>query len=184
MVSRLVEPSVLGGVDRALQYLQFVQGLELEPGMVNFFLREKDLVYPRLADRIDRLNGQLQLHLQACQDCLFLENQRSVQIFAAPLEPRLHIDGFCDIRANPIAIVVDPGRIDSQDWLGLVVHEYAHAITGTVGHGPKFAAILQHLCLGLGLLVTPLDLLTEQQLCSYPPCRQTADPLAFWLSQQ
>jgi hypothetical protein len=184
MVGRLVEPIVLSGVDRALQYLQFVQGFELESGMVNLFLREKDVVYPRLLDRIDWLNYQMRLHLQACQDCLFSENQRSVQILAAPLEPRLHIDGFCDIRANPITIVVDPGRIDSQDWLGLVVHEYAHAVTGTVGHGPKFAAILQHLCLGLGLMATHPDLLTEQQLCSYPPCRQTADPLAFWLSQQ
>lgn len=179
-----MEPSVLGGVDRALQYLQFVQRFELESGMINLFLREKGLVYPRLADRIDGLNRQMNAHLLACQDCLFPENQRSVQIFAAPLEPRLHIDGFCDIRANPIAIVVDPGRIESEDWLGLVVHEYAHAITGTVGHGPKFGAILQHLCLGLGLVTTNSDLLTEQQLCSYPPCRQTADPLAFWLSQQ
>jgi hypothetical protein len=180
----LVEPIILGGVDRALQYLQFVQGFELEPGMVNLFLREKDLVYPRLVERIDWLNYQMRLHLQDCQDCLFPENQRSVQILAAPLDPRLQIDGFCDIRAHPITIVVDPGRIDSQDWLGLVVHEYAHAITGTVGHGPKFGAILQHLCLGLGLVATHPELLTEQQLCSYPPCRQTSDPLAFWLSQQ
>jgi hypothetical protein len=184
MVDRLTELSRLNSADRALQYLQFVQSFELEPGMINLFGQEKDWIYPRLMARIDRLNQQMKLHLMACQDCLFPENQRPVQIFSAPLEPCLQIDGFCDIRASPITIVVDPGRIDSQDWLGLVVHEYAHAITGTSGHGRKFAAILQHLCLGLGLVVTSLDLLTEDQLRSYPPCRQTADPLAFWLSQQ
>jgi hypothetical protein len=171
-------------LDKALAYLGFVQDFELEPGMVNFLEQERAVAYPWLANQIDPINQQLQAHLQACQDCFFPENQRLVQIFAAPINPRLKIDGFCDIRANPITILVDPGRIEPRDWLGLVAHEYAHAITGTVGHSPKFAGILQHICIGLGLGLTSLELLTEKQLCSAPPCRQTLDPIAFWLGQQ
>jgi hypothetical protein len=171
-------------MNSALAYLDFVQCFELEPGMVNLLQRERAIAYPWLVSQIDQVNQQLQTHLLACQECFFTENQRSVQIFAAPLNPCLKIDGFCDIRTNPITILVDPGRIEPRDWLGLVAHEYAHAITGTVGHSPKFAGILQHICIGLGLGLTSLELLTEKQLCSAPPCRQTPDPIAFWLGQQ
>lgn len=132
-----------------------------------------------MAANIDRINEVLNQHLIACQDCFFPENRVSAIVLAAPINPELQIDAFCNVRVDPQAIVVDVGRIVPDDWLKVVVHEYAHAVIGSSGHSPRYGAVLQHLCLGLGLDL-PMLSLSETDLRGLPYCRSTIDPTRFW----
>jgi hypothetical protein len=165
-------------ITQPLDYLHRIQQFELEPDMIH--LRWSDQAQIWMAANFDRLNAILNQHLISCQDCFFPENRVSAIVFAAPINPQLRIDAFCNVRVDPQAIVVDVGRIVPADWLKVVAHEYAHAVVGSAGHSPRYASVLQHLCLGLGLDLLPLPWPGEEALQGWPHCRPTIDPIRFW----
>jgi hypothetical protein len=151
--------------------------------MINRRLAESD----RLAEfgrsaaaQCDRANRVLSQHLITCQDCFHPANRCGVQVFAAPIDPNWRVDAFCNVRVDPATIVFDVGRVVPEDWLKVVAHEYAHAIVGGAGHSPRYGAVLQHLCLGLGFDLLPMPDWREADLQVFPACRSTLDPLAFW----
>ena len=170
----------MGHLDRTLAYLQFVQQFELESGMINFLAGLEPIAYPWMAENIDRVNRILEQDLLACQSCFSPSNCCAARIFAAPIAPHYQTDGFCNIRVQPATIIIDVGRIVPEDWLQVVVHEYAHAMVGRAGHTLEFATIVSHLCLGLGVKSTPVNIISEVELKSYPPCCPSPDPILFW----
>jgi hypothetical protein len=169
-------------LNRGYEYLDAVQHLALEPGMVDVEEQWRDRVCTWIGDRIDVVNAKLNADLQACHDCFHPQERRQMQILATPLAGNYGIDGLCNIRVNPIVILIDVGRIPPDDWLSVVVHEYAHAHLAAPGHDQHFLKVISHLCLGLGLnwhlpLWEPgMDVL----LRNWPHCDATTDPLAFW----
>ena len=178
---------------RGLDYLHHVRTLALEPDIVNMFDRSTDAsadrqrqytaIYTWIGLHINTVNAELNACLNACQECFQLGERPAVQIFAAPLTPSYGIDGVCNLRTNPITILVDTGRVDSKDWLGLVAHEYTHAYVGSPGHQHSFFTVLSHLCLGLGFEPPPWKSGSEQQLRSWPPGRPLPNSVSFWLGQ-
>jgi hypothetical protein len=165
--------------DRGLDYLYVARSLALEPDMVDlmFDLEARSPICDWIGDRIDQVNATLQHYLQACHHCFHISEQPDIQIFAVPLSSRFGIDGLCNLNTQPISLLLDVGRVLPQDWLALVVHEYAHAHAGSPGHHAEFAASLAHLCLGLAIASPPS---LENQLRTHPPYCSTIDPLAFW----
>jgi hypothetical protein len=165
--------------DRGLDYLYVARSMALEPDMVDlmFDLEARSPVCSWIGGRIDQVNTTLQHYLQACHQCFHTSEQPHIQILAVPLASRFGIDGLCNLKTEPISLLLDVGRVVPQDWLALVVHEYAHAHAGSPGHHGEFAASLAHLCLGLAIASPPR---VENQLRVYPPYRSTIDPLAFW----
>jgi hypothetical protein len=176
-------PAITPQAQAGLAYLERLRQFELEPGMIDFWGGQADRhhLYAQLTTYSPQLNATLQRHLQACANCFYPEHQVPLEIYAAPLVPTLGIDAFCNIRLRPGVIVIDLGRVIAADWLPVVAHEYAHGMVGSVGHSPRFAQVVGHLCLGLGLAV-PSAPLSEAQLRSYPPCQATLCPLDFWRS--
>ncbi|BAZ51574.1 hypothetical protein NIES4103_42310 [Nostoc sp. NIES-4103] len=167
---------------RGLDYLYRTRSLALEPDMV-------DVVYDQskripictwIGNHIDAVNAQLNACLQACHNCFHPWEQCAIQIFAAPLANSFGIDGLCNLQTDPITILIDVGRVIPEDWHLLVIHEYAHAHAGSPGHHQKFAQSLAHLCLGFAIAPPTYQLGMEVSLRSYPDCRPTQDPLAFW----
>lgn len=165
-----------------LEYLYGVRRLALEPDMIDlvYDLDQRVPVCLWINDQIDAINTQLNLHLQSCHDCFHSWEQCQIQIFAAPLAQSFGLDGVCNLQTNPMTILVDVGRVVPQDWLLLVIHEYAHAHAGLPGHHEQFARSLTHLCLGMGIPVPSWQPDREQEFRSYPYCTPTRDPLAFW----
>ena len=164
---------------RGLEYLQTLQGLALDPAMVDVLhnLRDRTAICTWIGLYHGPLNVQLQTYLQACQECFHLQSRPPVQIFAVPLASAFGLDGVCNSAMHPTTILVDLGRVLPQDWLRLVTHEYAHAQVGAPGHHAAFVAVLSHLCLGLGLEAPPP---TATDWPHWPRCQPTLDPLAFW----
>jgi hypothetical protein len=167
-----------------MAYLKHVQQLALEPAMVDVFdLCRRSEVCTWIGTFIDQVNATLKTYLEACHACFRTWERRSLQIWAAPLEQSFGIDGLCNLKTRPMTILIDVGRVVQQDWLGLVIHEYAHAHLGTPGHTPEFAAVLAHLCLGLGLATPIWQPGQEAMLRHWPHCQPTPNPLAFWMGQ-
>ena len=164
---------------RGLDYLYVMRGLALDPEMVDlmFDLNTRSPICTWIGDRVDQVNASLQECLQTCHHCFHTADQPTIQIFAVPLASCFGIDGLCNLSTTPITLLIDVGRVMPQDWLALVVHEYAHAYAGSPGHHSGFARSLAHLCLALAIADPPT---TEDQLRVYPPYRSTSDPLAFW----
>ncbi len=129
---------------------------------------------------IEQVNQILAVHLQACHACFHAGQQPRLQIFAAPLAQSFAIEALCNFNTDPMTLLIDVGRVVPTDWLGLVVHEYAHAHAGSPGHHQAFAAALTHLCLGLAIAPPAIQPGQEESLRFYPHCRPTGDPLAFW----
>jgi hypothetical protein len=167
-------------VESISDYLQQLRRFELEPGMIDRRGIDQTDADVRLMATIAHSNRILGQHLIACQDCFYPTNRRAVQVWAAPIHPDFKIDAFCNIRVDPATIVFDVGRVVAADWLKVVAHEYAHAIVGESGHSPRYAAILQHLCLGLGFDVLPVAAWGEADLQVFPACRAAIDPRQFW----
>jgi hypothetical protein len=174
---------------RGWQYLDRVRQLTPEPGMVELSdeISDRIRICTWIGDRIDGINLELTDYLEACHQCFPVAQRQNIQIFAAPLASRLGVDGLCNILLDPIAILIDVGRVKPEDWLGLVVHEYAHAHLKSPGHDRRFLEVLVHLCLGLGL-VPPVCAASWEldpaansvQLRNWPHCTSTPNPLAFW----
>ncbi|MBD2529252.1 hypothetical protein H6G97_06565 [Nostoc flagelliforme FACHB-838] len=170
---------------RGRDYLHLVQGLALEPGMVDVFdnLRDRIPICTWIGENINTINAQINTYLGLCHECFHPQERRHIQIFAVPIAQSFGIDGLCNILINPITILVDVGRVAPRDWFGVVVHEYAHAHLGDFGHNEQFANILSHLCLGLGLEPPYWEAGMEATLRSWPHCKSTIDPLEFWIGQ-
>ena len=152
---------------------------------VLYDLRDCPAICTWIGHHIDGINAELYRHLLACYSCFYAQNRRSIQVLAAPLSPAFGIDAQCNILAHPIAILIDVGRVAPQDWLAIVVHEYAHAQVGHPGHNQEFFEVLAHLCLGLGLEPPHWQpglsgVALENELRYWPHCQPLADPLAFW----
>jgi hypothetical protein len=198
--------------NRGVEYLEMVRGFALEarmldvlePGFGNTGYSFGDgSRFPGIASRsqgitsltqvsickwigenIHTVNAQLNAYLQACHECFHPQERRDIRVFAVPLAQSLGIDGFCNILIVPTTILIDVGRVAPTDWLSLVVHEYAHAHVGTSGHNQQFATVLCHLCLGLGLEPPTWEAVTmESSLRTWPYCKSTINPLAFWIGE-
>jgi hypothetical protein len=178
-------------LERGSEYLEAVRCLALMPSMVDVI--EDRGLHDRLCAwigmYIDAINAELQACLELCHACFHPPERRSIQILATPLARRFGVDGLCNIESDPIAILIDVGRVAPSDWLKLVAHEYAHAHLGSPGHDRRFLAILEHLCLGLGLQPPsfPSEISGSEmaaKLQNWPDCRSLPDPLAFWMGKQ
>lgn len=134
-----------------------------------------------IGQHVHRLNQQLDRLTQSCRECFFDNTCPDVQTWAFPLDWALAADsevvGLCSLKTTPAALVIDVGQIHPDDWLGVVAHEFAHAISGA-GHGLEFQNALNHLCIGLGL-PPPKTLWDEQILQQWPPYRPVHQP-KFW----
>lgn len=166
---------------RGVEYLRVMQSFVLDPAMVDVMenLRDRMTICTWIGENIDVVNQALQCCLEACHECFYPEVRQAVRIFAVPLAQSFGLDGLCNISTIPITILVDAGRVAPQNWLSIVAHEYAHAHLGSPGHHQDFAAVLFHLCLGLGL-ETPRAQMDATILRSWPPYPSILDPLAFW----
>jgi hypothetical protein len=167
---------------RGLDYLYGVRSLALEPEMIAI-VHDVDQRLPIctwIGTHIEVVNAALTTCLRACQACFHPWEQSVAQIYAAPLAQSFGLDGVCNLQTDPITILVDVGRVVPEDWLRLVVHEYAHAQTGCPGHHEQFARSLTHLCLGLGITPPYYQAGMEFQLRFHPAYRTTQKPLDFW----
>ncbi len=172
---------------RGLDYLYGVRSLALTPDLVDLIdQRQEEWHIPIctwIGQNIDAVNTQLNRYLEACHQCFYAGEAPSVQIFAAPLARQAGIDALCNLDTQPITLLIDVGRVVPEDWLLLVVHEYAHAHARSPGHHQQFARSLAHLCLGLEIPLPPDQGDPQTWLPFYPYCRSTQDPLAFWQGQ-
>lgn len=168
---------------RGYEYLNGVRQLALEPDMVDISDNPivRDRIYCWIGHHIDSINAELNACLEACHGCFHPELRRPMQIWAAPLAQEFGIDGFCNILIDPTVILIDVGRIAPQDWLSIVVHEYAHGHLDSPGHDQRFFQVLSHLCLGLGLEPPVWQSDIETYLRNWPHCPSMANPLAFWM---
>jgi hypothetical protein len=170
---------------QGLDYLYAMQRFLLEPGMIDviYHSQYRDPVCVWIGNHIHKVNAELNKALQSCHDCFHDWQRQPFQVFAVPIANRFGIDAFCNIRANPVTILVDVGRVIPEDWLALVAHEYAHAYVGSPGHHEDFVKVLTHLCLGLGFEPPPPSTSMKTLLRSWPQCHPTRDPLAFWMGK-
>ncbi|NEP02693.1 MAG: hypothetical protein F6K58_29395 [Symploca sp. SIO2E9] len=168
---------------RGYKYLKAVRQFALEPDMLNVIdsLSECDRIYRWIGNHIDAINTELNACLEACHGCFHEFARRPMRILAAPLAQNYGIDGLCNVLSNPVVILVDVGRTAPQDWLSIVIHEYAHAHLGVPGHDQRFFDVVTHLCLGLGLQPPQPQPGLETYLRNWPHCASTANPLAFWM---
>lgn len=166
---------------RGLDYLYFMRSLSPEPDAIDVLFSPalRTPICTSIGTYITTINTRLNLCLQACHDCLHPWQRPQVQIFATPLAAAFGLDGLCNLKTQPITILVDVGRVWPDDWLALVAHEYAHACLNQPGHCNQFAQLISHLASGLHL---PPPLLPSPSWHHFPPYRSTPDPLAFWLS--
>jgi len=167
---------------RGLDYLYGVRSLALEPEMIDrvYDLEQRIAICSWIGKHIEAVNTQLSACLQACHECFHSEERPLIQIFAAPLAQSFGLDAFCNFQTNPISILIDVGRVMPEDWLLVVIHEYAHAHAGSPGHHQQFARSLAHLCLGLEIAPPAYYPGIEDSLRFYPGYPSTQDPLAFW----
>ncbi|NJP11344.1 MAG: hypothetical protein HC866_19255 [Leptolyngbyaceae cyanobacterium RU_5_1] len=182
MVGNLLITTSADPFTRGLDYLYGARSLALDPEMVDvvYDLDRRIPICTWIGNHIAAVNGFLTTCLQACHDCFHPDQRRPAQIFAAPLAESFGIDGVCNLQTDPITLLIDVGRVVPEDWLALVIHEYAHAHAGSPGHHQEFARSLAHLCLGLEIAPPSGQPSLEASLRFYPNCRPTHDPLMFW----
>lgn len=101
-----------------------------------------------------------------------------LRIWAAPLASYAGIDGFFNAQAQPPTLVIDPSRARPDHWLRLVVHEAAHALSPTPGHGVDYGTHLNRLCLALDLPLPPDG--TAATLRQWPPYQPHPQGCDFW----
>jgi hypothetical protein len=164
-----------------VEYLDKISAILPDLQMVDVManLRDRVSICTWIGKSIGAVNLQLQADLRACDECFNVVDRRSIQIFAVPFAASVRLDGFCNIEITPTTILVDVGRVAPADWLALVAHEYAHAHLGISGHDAKYARILGHLCLGLGL-PNRSSMQNDIELYYWPPYPPVLDPLEFW----
>jgi hypothetical protein len=171
---------------RGLDYLYGVRSLALAPEMVClvYDLTHRVSICTWIGNHIEAVNMQLNAYLQACHDCFHPWEQPEIQIFAAPLAQSFGLDALCNFQTQPLTILIDVGRVEPEDWLLLVAHEYAHAHAGSPGHHHQFGQSLDHVCLGLEIAPPTYEPGMESCLRFYPGCLPTPDPLMFWRGER
>jgi hypothetical protein len=132
---------------------------------------------------IHHLNQQLAAILVDLLNCFQPQARPAVQVFAAPIAPKVGLDGFCNLHTQPITLVIDPSRVIQADWPHLVAHELAHAVALTAGHDARFYQALSYLCLAQDLPQPPPASLDSSILRYWPPCRLLPQPNRFWLGE-
>lgn len=169
----------------ASQYFRQVRQVAIEPSWIAIANPDDQhlAVQTWIGGHIHSVNQSLQTILNTLLASLQPADRPAVSIFAAPIAPKVGVDGFCNLKTQPITLVVDPSRVVVADWPHLVAHELAHAIAQAAGHGPRFHQALAHLCLAEGLPQPPADSLHSGVLPYWPPCRSQPQPLNFWLGQ-
>jgi hypothetical protein len=182
LAGNLLITSSVDPFDRGLDYLYGARSVALDPEMVDlvYDLDDRIPICTWIGNHIQAVNAHLAVYVQACHACFHPWEQPTIQIVAAPLAQSFGIEGFCNLKTVPTTLLIDVGRVVAEDWLMLVVHEYAHAQAGSPGHHQEFARSLAHLCLGLAIAPPSWQPGMEESLRSYPNCRRTQDPLAFW----
>jgi hypothetical protein len=183
-------------VEYGLKYLKTISSISLVPAMVDLEEIAPSFAYlpgtalqteilTWIGNNIDSINARLLGYLQACHNCFHPYQRPQVEIWATPIASRFAIDAICNVETKPRAILIDVGRIAPSDWLKIVAHEYVHAQLGYPGHGDAFLAVLEHLCLGLG--IEPPDYHPqmsaserEVSLQKWPPCNLVERPIDFW----
>jgi len=167
--------------ERGLAYLQQAASLALEPDMVYIpdGLGDRIRLCTWVDTHIQATNARLDQLLLRCHQCFYPQQQRPIRILAVPLAEKYGIDGCCNINLLPVTMLLDVGRVNPEDWLRLVVHEYAHAYVGHPGHQEDFVQVLTHLCLGLGLPAPP-STATDASLRHWPHYQPVPFPLHFW----
>lgn len=172
-------------VVRASAYFRWVRQLSIQPSWIA--IANPDDQHLAVQTWIGRHIHIVNQHLQTILDGLLAgiqpADRPAVQILAAPIAPRVGVDGFCNLQTQPMTLVVDPSRVVVADWPHLVAHELAHAIAQAAGHGPRFHQVLSHLCMAEGWPQPPADSLHNGVLSYWPPCRSHPQPLDFWLGQ-
>jgi len=168
---------------RGLDYLYELRSWLPEPDLIDVMLDPGDRipVCSWIGANIGGLNASLEGLLLDCQACLLPCLRPEVRLFAAPLAAGFGLDGICCLpvaaaKLEPILIILDLGALEPHDWLSLLVHEYAHAISATPGHGTSFQQCLSLLCRALDLAL-PLSTPNWHSLPAYLP---RLDRLAFW----
>lgn len=167
-------------VMRATAYLAQVRQRSPDPSWIKMPHRHHQYgaALTWIGNHIDNLNGTFQEILEHLINC-WPEHQRiPLELWAAPLDPDLGIDGFCCFHCQPMTLVVDPGRIAIDHWPQLVGHELAHAMAHSPGHGESFQRALSHLCIAQGWPLPPGH---GDHLKSWPPCQPHPQPQQFWL---
>lgn len=166
---------------RAARYLQILRDLAINPYWIGLSEPGADCsaALEGLGAHISDLNCQVNTLLQDCLACFHRAQQPVVQIFAAPILPRVGIDGFCNLKVHPITLMVDPSRAVPADWHRLVIHEVAHGVARSAGHGDEFRAALAHLCLAFDLPAPPPEAVVHQ-VQTWPPYRPNCDRAHFW----
>ena len=170
---------------RAVQYLGVIRDLAINPAWIGLSDAGADCStgLEWLGTHLDSLNCRLNDVLQDCLECFHAEQRPAVQIFAAPILPKAGIDGFCNLTVCPITLVIDPSRVDSSEWHKLVIHELAHGVAQSAGHGENFRQALAHLCLAYDLPEPPLVATLEDQaqpLRSWPPYTVRLATATLW----
>jgi hypothetical protein len=165
---------------KSAQYLGVVRDLSINPYWVGLSEQGSDcsVALNWLASHIGSINRELDAILQDCLGCFHAGQRPEVQIFAAPILPRAGIDGFCNPDVQPVTLVVDPGRVARADWYRLVIHELAHAMAKSAGHGEPFRTALGHLCLAFDLPTPPDD--SPDLLQIWPPYEANPHWAEFW----
>lgn len=182
LVNNLIVTTSTDPVTRGLDYLYGLRRLAIEPEMIDVMHDpvRRVPVATWIGNHIDRINIELQNLIKACNDCYYASDRPQIQAWAAPLAQSYKICGLCNLRTQPITLLVDLGRVAPSDWLALVVHEYAHAQAGTPGHHQDFAIALSHLCRGLSLSLPAIEPGEEDQLRLYPKCQIVTDSWSWW----
>jgi hypothetical protein len=167
---------------RAARYLRVLRDLAINPYWIGLSESGADCsqAMESLGLHIDGVNQQLDDILQECLACFHPEKRPAVQILAAPIVPRAGLDGFCNLEVQPITLMVDPSRIMRADWNKLVIHELAHGMARSAGHGETFRDALSHLCLAFDLPEPP-GAASAQVLQSWPPYQTNPAWATFWL---
>ena len=179
--SNSVEVSTTEAYEIGLEYLYQVRSLALEPGMIAIpeDLGDRTRLCHWIAPHITTINARLLHYLHQCHQCFRMEERREMRVFAAPIATAFGIDGCCNLNTTPITLLIDVGRVPFEHWLGLVVHEYAHAHAGHPGHDAPFVAALTQLCLGMGFPPLPYQA-SEEFWRSWPHCQSVTNPNSFW----
>ncbi|MBE9137315.1 hypothetical protein IQ254_08860 [Nodosilinea sp. LEGE 07088] len=169
---------------RAIQYLGVLRDLAVQPSWITLthVADPPGALLTDLGQHIHRLNQRLDAILNDLLACFETSQRPRVEILAAPLDPTIGIDGFCNHRVTPTILMVDPSRILPADWPALVAHELAHGVAGSSGHDDKFSRAIAYLCLAQDLPL-PVATATAESLRYWPPCRRHPQPELFWRHQ-
>ena len=168
---------------KGVEYLRVIRDLAMNPAWIGISEQAADCsaALDWIGTHIGPVNRELHGILQECLSCFHASQRPAVQIFAAPILTKAGVDGFCNLEVQPVTLVVDPGRVIYSDWYKLVMHELAHGIARTAGHGEKFRLALAHLCLAFDLPPPPaVD--AGQRLQSWPPYGSHENQSGFWQS--